>query len=184
MRSAVVNIPIIDQFSAFNDDGYTKISGLIQADFDVRVWVDGAPSAVPLSIAEIGTSGEYSTLMTPTSIGYWKTEIEIKSNHEILVYEAEVATTGLTEVDGKLTVLIADLSRVLGLLHHNAILDNQTYDSNNQLTSARLRVFDSAGHVPVTPGGSEVLGLTQEYSIVAEYDGLAIVKRYALTRVL
>lgn len=62
------------------------------------------------------------------------------------------------------------LRRVLGLLHQNAIIDNQAY-SSGQLTSARLRIFDIAANVPSTPGGSEIAGLLFEYQFTATYDG-------------
>lgn len=79
--------------------------------------------------------------------------------------------------------LALDSARTLGLLHQNAILDNQTYDANNQLIAARLRVFDSAANVPTTPGGGETTGLIQEYAVEASYTGLGILNRYALKRV-
>lgn len=83
-----------------------------------------------------------------------------------------------------LTLMQADLARVLGLLHRNAILDNQTYDAQGQLTSARLRVFDSSTNVPSTPGGSETVGKLHEYLIEAEYDGLNVVRRFAMKQSL
>jgi hypothetical protein len=83
-----------------------------------------------------------------------------------------------------LTLMQTDLARVLGLLHRNAILDNQTYDAQGQLTSARLRVFDSSLNVPSTPGGAETVGKLHEYEIEAEYDGLNLVRRFALKQVL
>lgn len=76
------------------------------------------------------------------------------------------------------------LERVLGLLHHNAIVDNQTYDTNQQITSARLRVFDSAANVPAAPGGSETTGLLQEYAVTMEYIGVGVLSNYQLKQVL
>jgi hypothetical protein len=88
---------------------------------------------------------------------------------------------GLTD---SLHFLRADTARILGLLHQNGMVDKQQYDSNGQLTYARLRVFDSAVHVPPSPGGNEVLGKTQEYEIRAQYDGPNIVRKFELKRVL
>ncbi len=62
-----------------------------------------------------------------------------------------------------------DVARILGLLHQNAIIDNQVYTTAGQLESARLRVFDSSANVPSTPGGSEVTGLLHQYTITAVY---------------
>jgi hypothetical protein len=192
---------VIDQFPAFEDDGYTKISGLQPSDFTTTVWADAVVQATPVSISEIGSSGEYKLSYTPPTEGYWKLEIYFNFNDEIMVSEAEVRVpesvdimeqlalikdggTGLFVPSDSLHMQSEDLSRILGLLHYNAIVDNQTYDANSQLTTARLRVFDSRAHVPGTPGGSETLGLKHQYDIDAEYDGLGIVKLYRLRRVL
>lgn len=78
----------------------------------------------------------------------------------------------------------ADLARVLGMLHRNAILDMQTYDGQTQLTSARLRVFDSPANVPTTPGGNETIGLLHKYEINAAYSGLNVVTKFTLKQLL
>lgn len=88
---------------------------------------------------------------------------------------------GLTD---SLHFLRFDIQRVLGLLHYNAMLDKQEYDTNNQLTYARLRVFDEASNIPTDPGGSETTGLEQEYEIRAAYAGLGVVTKFVLEKVL
>lgn len=75
------------------------------------------------------------------------------------------------------------LLRILGLLHENSIVDNQQYDENNQLNSARLRVFDSVGNLPSSPGGNETTGLLFEYTITADFESLGILKEYKIARV-
>lgn len=89
---------------------------------------------------------------------------------------------GIVNINSGIAVMQADLARVLGLLHHNALLDNQVYDGQGQLSSARLRVFDSAANVPLAPGGAEVG--TQEYAIEAEYAGFGVVEKFTLKQVL
>ena len=39
------------------------------------------------------------------------------------------------------------LDRILGLSHENIYIDNTVYDGNNNLTSARLRIYSIAGSV-------------------------------------
>jgi hypothetical protein len=73
--------------------------------------------------------------------------------------------------------------RALGLLHHNAMVDRQTYDYNGNLTSARVRVFGDASQVPAAPGGTETAGLVHEYNIGSSYDG-GLVRSFTLQRVL
>lgn len=94
---------------------------------------------------------------------------------------------GTAQYDGATDSLHAvgtSVARILGLVHHNGIVDNQAYDTNLQLTAARLRVFDTAAHVPSVPGGNETVGLLHTYQIEAQYAGVGVLTRYALKRVL
>jgi len=86
--------------------------------------------------------------------------------------------------DVEVHTVVDDLARVLGLLHQNAIVDRQEYDSNGQLTYARVRVFDSALHVPTEPDGDEALGLIQKYEVTASWAGAGITTNYSLKRLL
>jgi hypothetical protein len=97
---------------------------------------------------------------------------------------ADALSTGNTSITNTLTLMQADLKRVLGLLHHNSMLDKQTYDGLGQLTSARLRVFDSAANVPSAPDGNETLGLLHEYDLASEWSGQNINTKFTLKRVL
>ena len=199
MRQAIPGEQIIDQFPVFEDDGYTKHSGLSNGTFVKSVWKDGYPAAVTVVVSEIGSSGDYKTRFTPNTTGFWHVEVLNSYNYEIWALGAEVRDasvdlimaelglikdggTGLFVAQDSLHFLKEDHSRILGLLHYNAIVDNQTYDPNSQLTSARLRVFDTKAHVPAVPGGSETLGLLHVYSVNAEYNGLGIVTLYRLRK--
>ena len=91
--------------------------------------------------------------------------------------------TGNFDVDrDSLYHLNVNLDRVRGLLHDNSIVDMQVYDTNNQLTSARLRVFDSAANLPSAPGGNETTGLLFEYTVSASYLALGILEEYKMER--
>jgi hypothetical protein len=50
-------------FSVFAPDGYTKVSGQVGA-CSSNLWEDGAVSAVPVTLSEIGVSGEYYAKFT------------------------------------------------------------------------------------------------------------------------
>lgn len=76
-----------------------------------------------------------------------------------------------------------NVGRLMGLLHENSMVDNQTYDSNGQLLTARLRVFDSAANLPAAPGGNETTGLLFEYNVTAGYAGLGVLNEYKIARV-
>jgi hypothetical protein len=115
---------------------------------------------------------------------YDKSTDSLEAIRDYLVSQLPGITGGIVDISTEVSLLSVDLSRVLGLLHQNAILDNQTYDGQNQLTSARLRVFDSAANVPTTPGGSETVGLLHEYSIESEWAGIGAATKFLLKRVL
>jgi len=70
---------------------------------------------------------------------------------------------------GSIDSIGVGVSRSLGLLHENSLVDSQDYDLDGNLVSARLRVFDSAVNLPVIPGGTETTGLLFEYLITAGY---------------
>jgi len=55
----------------------------------------------------------------------------------------------------------ADLKRILGLMHENIYIDQPSYDSDNNLTSARVRIYSVAGSVGTT---NDVIGT---YTITA-----------------
>lgn len=85
--------------------------------------------------------------------------------------------------DVEVHTVLDDSFRALGLLHNNALVDRQLYDQYSQLTGARIRVFDTAAHVPATPGGGETIGLVHEYEVEAEWSGPGIATSYAVRKV-
>lgn len=74
---------VIDQFPAFEDDGYTKRSGLTAGDFTISVWRDGVVSAAVVTITEIGTSGEYKVTFTPLVNGFYEIQVLIDFSKDI-----------------------------------------------------------------------------------------------------
>lgn len=76
---------VIDQFPAFEDDGYNKRSGLTPADFTASSFKDGTEDPVTITISEIGTTGEYKVEFTPPTEGFWQIQVLIDFNKEIWV---------------------------------------------------------------------------------------------------
>lgn len=178
--SILPNDQVKDQISVYDDTGVAKISGLtlVGGDFTVTVWLDGVPDALPVSITEIGVSGEYLVEFTPNLEGTWIVEVVVNPIQE--AFKITAVAGGAVD----LSTILTQNDRILGLLHNNSILDNQTYDSQGQLLTARLRIFDDAVNVPVTPGGSETTGLLFEYSIEADYAAVNEATRYSMRQVL
>lgn len=84
-RDVETGVLIVDQFPAFELNGYTKRSGLslVGGDFDVTLWKDGALDATPVTIVEIGTLGEYRVEWTPTVDGFYELQVLIDFNKDI-----------------------------------------------------------------------------------------------------
>lgn len=61
-------------------------------------------------------------------------------------YKADVSALAL-ESGGKIEAIGDDTKRILGLIHENIYIDNPSFDINNNLTSARLRIYSIAGSV-------------------------------------
>lgn len=73
MRTLDLGQAYIGHFPLFEDDGVTKRSGV--AVFITTVWRDGAAVVLPVTIAEIGATGEYRATFTPTQAGAWGLEV-------------------------------------------------------------------------------------------------------------
>lgn len=177
--SIVPGETVLDQISVYDDTGVAKISGLsvLNGDFVVTVYRDGVVSALPVTVSEIGSLGEYLLEFTPNLEGTWVVEVFVVPTQE--AFKTTVVSGGGTDV----STVVAQNNRILGLLHDNAILDNQTYDSEGQLLTARLRIFNDALNVPIAPGGSETVGLLYEYEIEASYAGANQATRYTMKQV-
>jgi hypothetical protein len=92
-----------------------------------------------------------------------------------------------TEVGNMVTTVsafAAALQRALGMLHENSVLDKCVYTDNNDLRSARLRVYDSKDHsnaaAAALPDDYDT-GKLAEYLIKASYSG-ANLTTYLMTR--
>jgi hypothetical protein len=139
---------IVDTFPAFEEDGYTRKSGLLPTDFMVTQYLDGATTAIPLVISEVGVTGQYSFSFTPTVDGYYQVIVEIPYNHDVWEGEYEVGDF-LTHIVQQIDKI--DLAPTLGpaavvsgclmdrLMHKNA---NKTY---NQGTDSLEAIRDRVG---------------------------------------
>lgn len=239
-RDVKVGVPVIDHFPVFEDDGYTKHSGLIFSDFTVNPYFNSAPSIIPVFVSEIGSSGEYEYTFVPVAEGVYDIQILIQYTEDMLqgtfLAQADFTESYLIDIlnqcdkidlaatlapggvftgslmdrlmnkDGSKeynqgtdslqglrdtmgnplvvdpTTLFGQLELVKALLQHNGILDNQTF-AGGQLTSARLRVFDTPAHVPTMEGGSETVGKLAEFAIESSYDSYSLNKKFTLKRV-
>jgi phenolic acid decarboxylase len=105
-------------------------------------------------------AGLYSGNWTPSTTGA----------HAIVffVYKDAGHTNEDTSYDrgvDQVHVHTADMSTVSGLVNNNSVMDQQVYNSAGQLTSARLRVYDT--EASATAAGAT--GLLETHTITAAY---------------
>jgi hypothetical protein len=141
----------------------------------------------PLAIVDLEhrAKGRYEGSWTPISTGNYSAQFFIYSDgaHTIqnIAYTQELEQLFITssDVDDLATAII----RLLGLNHENAFIDNTDFDAFGQLTSARIRLFDSKANAQLaTDGGSETTGLIAVYTMSADYEGAGRMKSYRYVR--
>ena len=139
-------------------DGYTPETGVTGAGFTISK--NGGAFAAP-------QDGGWTELGN----GWYKAALDTTDTNTLGPLALNVAATGcrnFTDVVEIVTDTLEDVNglvkRILGLSLENYYLDNMTY-SDGKLSSARIRLYDSAANVG-TPNG--VVGT---YTITATYAG-------------
>ena len=107
----------------WNDDNYTS-----------SIYKQAGGSPAPASDTIIGTGSLY--IISDTDIILNADVSDIKTETESHPTLAEIEASSILAKE-------ASLARILGLVHENLLIDNTTYDSDNNLTAARLRIFPS-----------------------------------------
>jgi hypothetical protein len=110
-RQVETGAPVFDSFPVFDSDGFTKKSGLHDSDFSVVVLVNGFAASVPVSITEVGATGDYRCSFTPLSNGLYQLQISVAYSKEVWgeSYDASTAQTHMLDQLDKI-----DLSPTLG----------------------------------------------------------------------
>ena len=164
MLSASVNQPI--PLQVLTADGRSDLHA------QIRVYAaDGA--LVDTLSAPYVSDGVYSVDWVPSVEGYFTAiaQLYLDSAHTVDAgYEKQGELIDVSSVK-------ISIARILGLHHDNAVVDQQTYDASNNMTSARVRTYDSRAHA--IAGG--VTGLLFQYSITAEYAG-GLLANYKMVR--
>lgn len=85
-----------------------------------------------------------------------------------LFYDSGFSSPADYDYESELVEVSSDktnIFRLLGLLHHKAVLDQQTYDNAGNLTSARLRAYDTQSNAD----SAGLIGLLFTWQVVASY---------------
>jgi hypothetical protein len=147
---------------------------------------DGASLEATIDLTDLG-QGRYEGSWTPTAVGAFSVLFNVyqDASHTVeltpFVISREIEQAFVTASDAD--DLAASLTRLLGLAHENAFIDNTTYDANSMLLSARVRTFDSkANAAAATDGGVGEAGTVAEYTIESDYVGPGRMDTYRMVK--
>jgi len=91
VRRVPFNVLVKDQLTVFDEDGVTKRSGLPASNFTATVFLDNVEQPLILvTVAEIGTTGEYAVTWTPNVTGFWVVEVVSAVNNGVFRGEYDV----------------------------------------------------------------------------------------------
>lgn len=159
-RQVQINSVVYDQFPVWEDDGYTKRSG--ETVFTATLWHDNVVSALPVSISEIGVSGEYAVSFTPDDMGVWILEVKVPYNEQVW---GETFDVGSDQGEAQLIVAFEDGTNTL---YMDIWLDRDgTSVLTADLVSCSIEVFG--------PGGTSIF---TDSSVSPDLDG-----KFRLSRV-
>ena len=121
--------------------------------------------------------GLYSVNWIPVVEGYYSAIYEFFTDAAYTIPATNYPQDGETiEVTAEKTNIL----RILGLRHENAVLDNQVYDANRRLLSARLRAYNSQANATL----AGLSGLLFQWTVIASYDGQNRANLFRIDRVL
>jgi hypothetical protein len=126
--------------------------------------------------------GVYGLNYTPTVEGYFTIVYQLYFDALFTIpagYENAAETLDVSSFR-------TNILRTLGLAHQNSVVDLQTYDVDSNLTSARIRCYDTQANATaanaISPGAYNT-GLLFQYAVNASYGGAMLLK-YTITKVL
>lgn len=149
-REVVTGVPVIDQFPAYEDDGYTKRSGLTTpTDLVVTIYKDGVPDSTPVTIAEIGTTGDYKLTFTPATDGLYSIQVLIDFSKEVWGGNFHASFSDLSAIQAQVEKI--DKLPTLGLAAvatgslMDRICNKDTGKNYNQATDSLEAIRDRTG---------------------------------------
>lgn len=139
--------------------------------------------------ATLYRNGILLTTLTPTHIaqGVYRATYTASVEGYISVIYQLFSDAGFTvpagyDLESETVEVCSDktnIMRILGLLHDNAVFDQQVYDGGGNLTGGRLRIYDSKVNMLL----AGLTGLLFTYAIVASYTN-GLLTRYHISREL
>jgi len=172
MLRATLNEPVPLQI--FVPDGRTDLYARVRV-------IDTLGSIITTLYPLHQTGGLYSVTWTSTLEGYYSAVYELFEDAGLTIPADYDRDAEVLEVSSDKTNII----RLLGLHHENALLDQEIH-VGGRLTSARLRMYNSAANLAAAAATSPLggtTGLLFTWQIAAAYDGMNLSKTFQIARV-
>lgn len=154
MIQATLNEAVLLQMLA--TDGRTDLYGR------VRVYDMTGVLVADLVLSHMA-EGLYSVSWTPDREGWFSAIAELFFDPAYTIEAGYEKSGEQIEV----TQTKTNILRILGLVHENSVVDQQVYDGDENLLSARIRSYDTRANA--LAGGN--VGLRFKYQVQAEYTG-------------
>jgi len=126
--------------------------------------------------------GVYGVDYTPTTEGYYTVYYQLYTDAGFTINAGYGASKETLDVNSFRT----DMLRLLGLVHQDSVIDSQSYDTDGNLRSARIRCYDGAVNAAAASAISPaayVTGQLFEYTVAATYSG-GLLTKYTILKVL
>jgi len=109
--TGVVGTAVKLQFTAFDVDGITLLTGQLDGDFTKELLLEDAVSAVTLTVTEVtGSPGAYVAEFTPDAVGRWY----VRTGSEVDEVYAGYVEVGLA-TSQPINLMLEEIWRILGL---------------------------------------------------------------------
>ena len=144
-RIGRVGQPVVRGFSV-TDSNNNLVPGLSASDFYEDLFnPSGNEVSGAVTYTELG-SGHYEATFTPTVSGNWFLAVYHKTYFPW-------GKTGITRIYASdFDTLTDEHKRILGLIHENMYMDQTVFDSDCNLVSARIRLYDIPANVGTAAG--------------------------------
>lgn len=132
-----------------------------RTDLHARVYLYRDGALVNTFTAPHLIDGIYGTTWTPSMEGYFTYSAEFFFDEDFTVPAGYFVEPQLVQVTSTKSLLL----RLLGLAHENSVVDQQVFNDDGLLVSARIRAYDSKADAQLAGTG----GLRFSWSVHATY---------------
>lgn len=149
VRIAELNSLVQSQFPIFQEDGFTRYSGIPPGDFSIQVFKDNSESSEVATVSEIGTTGVYVVDFTPVSEGTWHVNVALDTTGDVwgMIVEAR-AVSSLELSEAQMNIAYDEDS---GVIFIEVWLDRKGQTIlQGDLVSCSVTVYDEVGVLQFT----------------------------------